>query len=123
MSTALIDSAVWEKWRQFEVTESSPGFFLELLQTALTSSQPLMANLAKAMDDQDLKNTIYFSHTLSSTCRSLGATQLSGLLKDIEWAARANSPAIKSELMPVIQKMFEAFCSELKLEIARIKGS
>ena|GEM_PF-4752152 len=121
MSTSLIDSAVWEKWRQFEIAENSPGFFLDLLQTGLTSTPPLMASLKQAFADQDIKNVIYFSHTLSSSCRSLGASQLASQLKDIEWAARATPPTIQNELLPLSQKMFEAFVEELKREIARIK--
>ena len=58
VSTSLIDSAVWEKWRQFEIAENSPGFFLDLLQTGLTSTPPLMASLKQAFADQDIKNVI-----------------------------------------------------------------
>lgn len=123
MNTALIDSAVWDKWRQFELTENSPGFFLDLLQTALASTPPLMKSLKEAFANQDLKNVIYFSHTLSSSCRSLGATQLASELKAIEWAGRSKPPEIKNELLPASEKMFEAFVEEIKREIARIKSA
>lgn len=123
MNTPLIDTSVWDKWRKFEVTENSPGFFLGLLETGLSSTTPQMQSLMAAIERQDLKEIIYFSHTLSSTCRSLGAPQLASHLKDIEWSARATPPVVKRELSTVIQKMFENFAEELKKEIARIKGS
>jgi HPt (histidine-containing phosphotransfer) domain-containing protein len=123
MKNSVIIEAVWAKWRQFEIDEDSPGFFLELLEVALSSSPPLMQDLLKSAEQSEVKKVIYCSHTLKSCCQSLGALTLAEAMKSIEIAARGTPPKIETELVIFSHQMFEIFIREIQKEIARIKAA
>ncbi len=117
---SVIDKKVWQDWRNFEKQEASPGFFLELLTKVLASSPQLMSDLLAAHHQKDLNKVRYCAHTLSSSCKSLGAMSLGDLFSALENGCRAEPPVLHTQLMPALEKTFALFINEIQTEHDRL---
>jgi len=118
---SVIDISVWNKWREFEREEQAAGFFRELLEKALVSSPKLMDDLEVAIKESNVKAVHYGSHTLSSTCKSLGAIALADKLKAVENETRKTPPTIRKDLLPAIRAEFDLFIAEVQQEYDSLK--
>ncbi|MBV7332983.1 Hpt domain-containing protein [Chloroflexi bacterium TSY] len=65
-----------------------PDFLLELLDTFLTESDQLVANLKKYRADQDPKNLQLTAHSIKSTCATFGALLIAQLSAELETELR-----------------------------------
>lgn len=118
---SVIDKTVWNELREFEKTEGSEGFFQELLATVLTSAKSHMENLLAASAANDVNKTRYHSHSLKSTCASLGARGLSAQFADIEAGCRATPPVIDAAKISSAKDVFAQFYQEVQEEHARLE--
>jgi HPt (histidine-containing phosphotransfer) domain-containing protein len=118
---SVIDKTVWEELREFERAEGSEGFFRELLATVLTSATTHMENLLAASVANDVNKTRYHSHSLKSTCASLGARGLSAQFADIEAGCRATPPVIDAAKIASASSVFQQFYREVQEEHARLE--
>jgi HPt (histidine-containing phosphotransfer) domain-containing protein len=118
---SVIDIAVWNKWRDFEKEEQADGFFCELLEKALMSAPKLMNDLEAAIEQTNVKAVHYCSHTLSSTCKSLGAPDLADKLKAVENESRKTPPVIRKDLLAPILAEFRMFIAEVQHEHDKLK--
>jgi HPt (histidine-containing phosphotransfer) domain-containing protein len=123
MKSSVFDMKVWDDWKKFEKDEDSPGFLLQLLQDAHSSSHQHITALETAVKAGDLDKAFYYSHTLGSTCLSLGAVNLGNMLRELEHATKEKPPRLRSELLPQILAAFKEFMSEIEKECARQKSA
>jgi HPt (histidine-containing phosphotransfer) domain-containing protein len=122
MKPPVIDKKIWNTWREFELNEESPRFFLDLIEKFLENTPNLFLEFLDAIKNKDLKKIVYCSHTLASSCASLGAVQLSEYLKEIEDAARSKNPSIKIDHMSAIESHFAEVLHEMKMEQERLQN-
>lgn len=118
---SVIDKAVWDELREFEKSEGSEGFFQELLGTVLTSAKTHMENLLAVSMVGDVNKTRYHSHSLKSTCASLGARGLSGQFAEIEAGCRATPPVIDAGKITAANDVFQQFYREVQEEHTRLQ--
>lgn len=118
-----IDKAVWDELREFEKTEGSEGFFTDLLGTVLTASKTHIEGLLAASSAGDVAKTRYYSHSLKSTCASLGALGLSAQFAEIEAGCRATPPVMTPSKVAAANEVFQQFYKEVAEEYARLTKS
>lgn len=118
---SVIDKTVWDELREFEKAEGSEGFFQDLLATVLTSAKTHMENLMAASVAQDVNKIRYHSHSLKSTCASLGARGLSSQFAEIEAGCRATPPVIDAGKITAANDVFQQFYREVQEEHARLQ--
>ena len=123
MKTPVIDKSVWEGLREFEKAEGSEGFFTELLSTVLTASTTHMQGLLAASAAGDVAKTRHYSHSLKSTCASLGAADLSAQFAEIEAGCRATPPVMDAGKVTAAHQVFQVFYKEVQEEYDRLTKS
>lgn len=121
MKTDVIDKEVWEGLREFEKSEGMPGFFMNLLGTALVAAKTQMEGLVKAADEGEAKRVHYYAHTLKSSCASLGAMGLAQILGEIESGALNKPPVIRKDLLNSMVSSFDDFIQEVQTEHSRLQ--
>lgn len=101
----IIDYTVLDAIRKLE--DSSSGRILEkIIELFLTDTPQQLEELHKALMEQDVDTVRSISHSLKSSCASLGAIHLPPLLKQLETNARGNSLEGASELLSQIEEGF-----------------
>jgi signal transduction histidine kinase/DNA-binding response OmpR family regulator len=85
----ILDRDVLESLRELG-GEDDPEMFLELVELFLDDTPPRIAALERALDAGDAEAVEQAAHALKSSCANLGATKLSSLLREIEYAGKEN---------------------------------
>lgn len=123
MKSSVVDKSVWDGLREFEKSEGSEGFFTELLGTVLTASKTQMEGLLAASSAGDFAKTRSYSHSLKSTCASLGAHGLSAQFAEIEAGCRATPPTMDPPKVTAANQVFQIFYQEVQEEYDRLTKS
>lgn len=94
----IINREIWEQLRALE-TADNPGFFVALLETFLSSIPRGLTELERAAASGDFRALSQVSHSLKSSCTSIGALQAAAKLETIEHVSRSQSPSVSPQLI------------------------
>ena len=85
----IIDSKVISDLSERE--KNDPGLINDLITIFTETTPSQVQELLLAFNNNDLSNIIYLSHTLKSSCRSLGALDLANDFEKIEYAGKSGT--------------------------------
>jgi len=88
MEHRAVEKEITEKAREW-VDEYGEDFLIELIDVYLDEMPSRLVQLRKAFDDGDADALIREAHTLKSGSANVGATALSALAQQIEFAGRS----------------------------------
>ena len=99
---SAIDSAVLEA---LAAATGSRAFVIDILEKYVRVTDEMLGQLRAAVDTADHAAASSLAHSLKSSSRTVGATQLGTLLEDLERAASDQRPL--AELMERVCQEFE----------------
>lgn len=105
MSAVVLEPEALENLWELEKS-AEPGFVVGILRDFLEDSPRRIERMRAAFEAKNAKDVRFEAHALKSTCKSIGATEMSALCARIEAAARA-------EEMVKMHEWIEALAAEL----------
>ncbi len=106
----VIDSAALDNLR--EMIGGDEAFLEELIETFLTDSPKMLADMRQSIEDEDAAALCLAAHSLKSNSTEFGAVTLSSLCRDLEKACKAGS------LTGAAEKV-----AHIEMEYARVKAA
>lgn len=116
-----IESRVLDDIRALQM-EGAPDIFSRVLHGYLRNSPKLIDSLHDAVPQRNLADMQFASHSLKSSSANVGALALSGLCKELELMARANSCEGATDILKEIEKEYARVHEALTMELNRVGG-
>jgi len=113
---AQIDRAMWANITALQ-QPGQPSLLHKSIGLYLTSSQTLVDNIRRALQQQDNQAMLIAAHTLKSSSAMLGATELAALAGQLEVACRTDQTITVGELIPRIETAHQCVCAVFRQEL------
>jgi HPt (histidine-containing phosphotransfer) domain-containing protein len=102
----IIDRSALDAYREV-MGEEADSFIADIVQTYLTNSQTLMAQLSRAFQAGDVVTFHRTAHTLKSSSATVGATKVSELALALEKATPSEFPANTENLLADLKQAYQ----------------
>ena len=116
MSSAPIDGSVLRTLRELQI-EGQPDILARIIGAYLKSSEPLIAELQKALVADNIEELQNAAHSLKSSSANVGAMGLSEFNKELEMCCRNNTLEMAADLVAAIDAEFLCVKDALNREI------
>ena len=83
-----IDRSIWEEWDEFDTDENGLEFFQSMVDVFVGAIPGDFSEFLSGVRAQDHERIFHFSHSLKSSCRSIGAMTLGETFETIEITVR-----------------------------------
>ena len=94
---------------------SDTGFYLDMLNDYVNSSEERIKELQTAFDEHNIKNYEITAHALKSVSKTVGVNNVSALAKELEFAAKADD-------VKTIRQRHREFVELYRERVGKIKG-
>jgi CheY-like chemotaxis protein len=101
LDTGALDPAALNSLR--ELSGGDQDFLRELITTLLAEIDKLLADIRRALQDQNAAALRLAAHTLKSNAQNCGATQLIQVSKDVEMLAKSGSLEAAAARLPLLE--------------------
>jgi len=112
-----IEQKFWHVIRELQ-RPGQPDILHRLINIYLENTPDLIALLTQAANDMDAASFSETAHTIKSSSKNLGATQLARLCEQAECNSKEKNQARAFELINKIKQEYQLVEAELKAEIA-----
>ena len=106
----LIDRTIFDELKQM----SGEGFINELIDTFLDDAPKMMQEMKSALNANDADSFRRAAHSMKSNAATFGASQLSGLAKELESLGRENNLSDVGNKLMGLEEAVQSACDELK---------
>jgi CheY-like chemotaxis protein/HPt (histidine-containing phosphotransfer) domain-containing protein len=118
-SLAVLDQAALDML--LELVGGELALLVELIDSFLEESPPLLENLRQSLDQDDAAGLYTAAHTLKSSSRDFGATRIADWCQDLETMGKAGTLAGAAQLVAQVAAEYEQV--EAELERVRLTSS
>ncbi len=105
INSSAVDQRVLSALRELQMP-GKPDILKRIISAYLSSSEPLIAELRKALVVNNLEVLQKSAHSLKSSSANVGAIELSGICKKLEMDCRSNSLEDGQDLVAAIESEF-----------------
>ena len=90
-----------------ELVGGEPALLVELIDSYLEESPPLVESLRRSLDQDDAAGLYTAAHTLKSSSRDFGATRIADWCQELEAMGKAGALAGAAELVTQVVAEYE----------------
>ena len=107
-----IDRTIWDEWLEFEPDENGNDFFQSMVDVFVGHIPGDFSEFLSGVRAQDHERIFHFSHSLKSSCRSIGAMSLGETFETIEITVKRGE-LINTELVDTTVKGMASVIEQL----------